>query len=59
MVAVRWRSCSAIDGIWAMPRRQRLRLELEARPRAQVWVRKCRGGAVPAQPVALSYAALH
>jgi cell division inhibitor SulA len=30
-----------------------LRLELEARPQARVWVRKCRGGAVPAQPVAL------
>lgn len=30
-----------------------LRLELEARPQVRVWVRKCRGGAVPAQPVAL------
>ncbi len=30
-----------------------LRLELEARPQARVWVRKCRGGALPAQPVAL------
>jgi cell division inhibitor SulA len=31
-----------------------LRLEIEAAPRARVWVRKCRGGAVPAQPFALS-----
>lgn len=30
-----------------------LRLELEAQPGHRVWVRKCRGGAVPAQPVAL------
>ena len=30
-----------------------LRLELEALPHARVWVRKCRGGAVPVQPVAL------
>ncbi|SHM13716.1 translesion DNA synthesis-associated protein ImuA [Rhodanobacter sp. OK091] len=30
-----------------------LRLEIETAPRAQVWVRKCRGGAVPAQPFAL------
>jgi len=30
-----------------------LRLELEARPRAQIWVRKCRGGAVPTQAIAL------
>ncbi|TAL86036.1 MAG: translesion DNA synthesis-associated protein ImuA [Rhodanobacter sp.] len=36
-----------------------LRLELEATPRTQVWVRKCRGGAVPAQPVPLALAALH
>lgn len=36
-----------------------LRLELEAAPRARVWVRKCRGGAVPAQPVSLALAALH
>jgi hypothetical protein len=28
-----------------------LRLELEALPQTRVWVRKCRGGAVPAQPV--------
>jgi hypothetical protein len=27
-----------------------LRLEIEAVPRARVWVRKCRGGAVPSQP---------
>jgi cell division inhibitor SulA len=33
-----------------------LRLELEARPQTRVWVRKCRGGAVPAQPVALGRA---
>jgi hypothetical protein len=33
-----------------------LRLELEAAPRAQVWVRKCRGGSVPAQPVPLGRA---
>lgn len=33
-----------------------LRLELEALPQARVWVRKCRGGAVPAQPVALGRA---
>ena len=32
------------------------RLELEAVPRAQVWVRKCRGGSVPAQPVPLGRA---
>lgn len=31
-----------------------LRLEIEAAPRARVWVRKCRGGAVPPQPFALS-----
>jgi hypothetical protein len=31
-----------------------LRLELEATPRAQIWVRKCRGGNVPSQPVPLS-----
>jgi len=31
-----------------------LRLELEATPRAQIWVRKCRGGNVPSQPVALT-----
>lgn len=31
-----------------------LRLELEASPRSQIWVRKCRGGAVPAQPVPLA-----
>jgi cell division inhibitor SulA len=31
-----------------------LRLEIESAPRARVWVRKCRGGAVPAQPFALS-----
>ncbi len=31
-----------------------LRLEIEAAPRAQVWVRKCRGSAVPAQPFAIS-----
>lgn len=31
-----------------------LRLELEAAPRAQVWVRKCRGGVVPAQPFPLA-----
>lgn len=30
-----------------------LRLELEAPPRPQVWVRKCRGGAVPAQAISL------
>jgi hypothetical protein len=36
-----------------------LRLELEAQPGHRVWVRKCRGGVVPAQPVPLSYAALH
>ena len=36
-----------------------LRLELEARPQARVWVRKCRGGAVPAQPLPLPTAALH
>jgi len=34
-----------------------LRLELDAVPRAQVWVRKCRGGAAPAQPVPLPRAA--
>jgi hypothetical protein len=31
-----------------------LRLELEALPRPQLWVRKCRGGAVPARPVSLA-----
>lgn len=31
-----------------------LRLELEALPRPQLWVRKCRGGAVPTQPVPLA-----
>jgi hypothetical protein len=31
-----------------------LRLELKALPRPQIWVRKCRGGAVPAQPVPLA-----
>lgn len=30
-----------------------LRLELEALPRPQIWVRKCRGGAVPTQPIPL------
>jgi hypothetical protein len=30
-----------------------LRLELEAPPRPQIWVRKCRGGAVPAQAISL------
>jgi hypothetical protein len=30
-----------------------LRLELEAPPRPQIWVRKCRGGAVPAQAIPL------
>ena len=33
-----------------------LRLELEALPHSRVWVRKCRGGAVPAQPVTLGRA---
>jgi hypothetical protein len=33
-----------------------LRLELEALPQTRVWVRKCRGGAVPAQPVTLGRA---
>ena len=33
-----------------------LRLELEAMPRSRVWVRKCRGGSVPAQPVTLGHA---
>ena len=33
-----------------------LRLELEALPQARVWVRKCRGGVVPSQSVALSRA---
>jgi protein ImuB len=33
-----------------------LRLELAAGPRAQVWVRKCRGGSVPAQPVPIGRA---
>ncbi len=28
-----------------------LRLELEAPPRPQIWVRKCRGGAVPTQAI--------
>jgi len=31
-----------------------LRLELEATPRPQIWVRKCRGGNAPSQPVALT-----
>lgn len=31
-----------------------LRLELEALPRPQLWVRKCRGGSAPAQPVSLA-----
>lgn len=31
-----------------------LRLELEALPRPQLWVRKCRGGAVPTRPVSLA-----
>lgn len=31
-----------------------LRLEIETAPSVRVWVRKCRGGAVPAQPFALS-----
>lgn len=30
-----------------------LRLELEAPPRPQIWVRKCRGGAVPARAILL------
>jgi hypothetical protein len=30
-----------------------LRLELDAPPRPQMWVRKCRGGAVPAQAIPL------
>jgi len=30
-----------------------LRLELEAPPRSQIWVRKCRGGAVPARAIPL------
>jgi cell division inhibitor SulA len=30
-----------------------LRLEIETSPRARVWVRKCRGGVVPAQPFPL------
>ena len=30
-----------------------LRLELEAPPRSQIWVRKCRGGALPAQSIPL------
>lgn len=30
-----------------------LRLELEAPPRPQMWIRKCRGGAVPAQAIHL------
>jgi hypothetical protein len=30
-----------------------LRLELEAPPRPQMWIRKCRGGAVPAQAIPL------
>jgi hypothetical protein len=33
-----------------------LRLELDALPQTRVWVRNCRGGAVPAQPVALGRA---
>lgn len=33
-----------------------LRLELEALPQSRVWVRKCRGGSVPTQPVALARA---
>ena len=35
-----------------------LRLELEAQPHHQLWVRKCRGGAVPAHPIPLA-CALH
>jgi len=31
-----------------------LRLELEATPRAQIWVRKCRGANVPSQPIPLT-----
>ncbi|KZC39311.1 CDP-6-deoxy-delta-3,4-glucoseen reductase, partial [Rhodanobacter sp. FW510-R12] len=31
-----------------------LRLELEALPQPQLWVRKCRGGAVPTRPVPLA-----
>jgi len=31
-----------------------LRLELEAMPRAQIWVRKCRGANVPSQPILLT-----
>ncbi|QEE24958.1 translesion DNA synthesis-associated protein ImuA [Rhodanobacter glycinis] len=30
-----------------------LRLEIETSPRLQIWVRKCRGGAVPAQAIPL------
>ncbi len=30
-----------------------LRVELEAPPRSQIWVRKCRGGPVPAQAIPL------
>lgn len=33
-----------------------LRLEVETTPQARVWVRKCRGGAVPAVPFPLSRA---
>jgi len=35
-----------------------LRLELEAQPLHRLWVRKCRGGAVPAAPIPLT-CALH
>ena len=35
-----------------------LRIELEARPQNRLWVRKCRGGAVPTQPIPLA-SALH
>jgi hypothetical protein len=31
-----------------------LRLELEALPQSRLWVRKCRGGAVPTQPFPLA-----
>jgi len=31
-----------------------LRLELEAMPCAQIWVRKCRGANVPSQPIPLT-----
>ncbi|EIL90941.1 translesion DNA synthesis-associated protein ImuA [Rhodanobacter sp. 115] len=33
-----------------------LRLELEAQPHHQLWVRKCRGGAVPVRPIPLTFA---